>query len=231
MKYGILACIHANLPAIHAVLRDAEAQGCTHFACCGDIVGYGAQPKECLDLIRRLKMPCVKGNHDEYASCDAHPEGFNPTASCKVQWTRDQLTDDDRAWLQNLKLVEQVANFTITHGTLDAPERWEYVFEKCAAAGSFAHQKTSVCFFGHTHVPVAFVRDRVVRGGTYSKFKIEMGPQYFINVGSVGQPRNGNPKPAYAIYDLDQKTIEIRRVEFDGANGAPPPAGVPTPVR
>ena len=90
-----------------------------------------------------------------------------------------------------------------------------YVFDKLAAAASFTYQNTSVCFFGHTHVPVAFVRDNVVRGGTYSKFKTEPGKKYFINVGSVGQPRDGNPKASYVIYDLDEGSIEIRRLDYD----------------
>ena len=87
-----------------------------------------------------------------------------------------------------------VANFTIVHATLDAPQRWGYVFDKLAAAASFPYQNTQLCFFGHTHVPVAFMRDTVVRGGTYSKFKIDPAKKYFINVGAVGQPRDNNPK-------------------------------------
>ena len=108
-----------------------------------------------------------------------------------------------------------VANFTIVHATLDAPQRWGYVFDKLAAAASFPYQNTQVCFFGHTHVPVAFMRDTVVRGGTYSKFKIDPAKKYFINVGAVGQPRDNNPKAAYVIYDMDAGTIELRRLEYD----------------
>jgi predicted phosphodiesterase len=90
-----------------------------------------------------------------------------------------------------------VASFSMVHATLDGPRLWAYVFDKLMAAASFTYQNTDVCFFGHTHVPVAFVRDRVVRGGSYSKFKVEPGRKYFVNVGSVGQPRDGNPKTAY----------------------------------
>jgi diadenosine tetraphosphatase ApaH/serine/threonine PP2A family protein phosphatase len=84
-----------------------------------------------------------------------------------------------------------------------------------AAAASFTYQNTAVCFFGHTHVPVAFIRDSVVRGGTYSKFKVEPGRKYFVNVGSVGQPRDGNPQAAYVIYDMDEGSIELRRLNYD----------------
>jgi diadenosine tetraphosphatase ApaH/serine/threonine PP2A family protein phosphatase len=89
------------------------------------------------------------------------------------------------------------------------------VFDKLAAAASFPYQNTPICFFGHTHVPVAFIRDTMVRGGTYSKFKIEAGKKYFINVGAVGQPRDGNPKSAYVIYDTSEGTVELRRLDYD----------------
>jgi predicted phosphodiesterase len=215
MKYAIIADIHANLEAFQTVLEDARAQNCTHYACLGDVVGYNANPKECLDIVREMGMPCVKGNHDEYCSSDSALEGFNPHAAEAVNWTREQLTEEDRQWLRDLKYLRLVSNFTLVHATLDGPQRWGYVFDKLAAAASFTYQNTSVCFFGHTHVPVAFIRDTVVRGGTYSKFKVEPGRKYFINVGSVGQPRDNNPRASYVIYDLDEATIELRRLDYD----------------
>lgn len=215
MKYAVIADIHANLEAFEVVLADTREQKCTHYCCVGDVVGYNANPKECLDVVRDMDMPCVKGNHDEYCSSEDDLEGFNPHAALAVQWTRKQLSDDDRKWLRDLKYVRLVASFSMVHATLDGPQRWGYVFDRLMAAASFSYQNTSVCFFGHTHVPVAFVRDEVVRGGTYSKFKVEPGKKYFVNVGSVGQPRDGNPKAAYVIYDLDEGTIEIRRLDYD----------------
>jgi predicted phosphodiesterase len=215
MKFAILADIHGNLDAFQVVLEDAKKQQVTHYACLGDVVGYNANPKECLDIVRTMNMPCVKGNHDEYCSSEEHLEGFNPAAAEAVNWTRTQLTEDDRQWLRDLKYSRMVTNFTIVHATLDGPQRWGYVFDKLAAAASFTYQNTSVCFFGHTHVPVAFVKDSVVRGGTYSKFKTEPGKKYFVNVGAVGQPRDNNPKCAYVIYDTIDGTIEIRRLDYD----------------
>ncbi len=215
MKYAIIADIHANLEAFQEVLADAEKNRCTHYACLGDVVGYNANPKECLDMVREMKLPCVKGNHDEYCSGENDLEGFNPHATAAIHWTRDQLTEDDRAWLRDLRYFRLVANFSIVHATLDGPERWGYVFNKLEAAASFTYQNTSVCFFGHTHVPVAFVRDSTVRGGTYSKFRVEPGKKYFVNVGSVGQSRDGVPKATYVIYDMDIGTIELRRLDYD----------------
>jgi predicted phosphodiesterase len=216
MKYAIIADIHANLEAFQVVLNDIEKQKCTHIACLGDIVGYNANPKECLDTIRSMNIPCVKGNHDEYCSSDDALEGFNPHAAEAVNWTRKQLTVDDKKWLSELKYLRLVTSFTIVHATLDGPQRWGYVFEKLAAAASFTYQNTPVCFFGHTHVPVAFIRhDNQVRGGTYSKFRVEPGRKYFVNVGAVGQPRDGNPKSAYVVYDMDEGSIELRRLDYD----------------
>ena len=215
MRYAIIADIHANLEAFNTVLADAKAMNCTHYACLGDVVGYNANPKECLDMVRAMNMPVVKGNHDEYCSSETDLEGFNPHAQEAINWTRNQLTEDDRKWLRDLRYIRLVASFSIVHATLDGPQKWGYVFDKLAAAASFTYQNTSVCFFGHTHVPVAFVRDNMVRGGTYSKFKTEPGKKYFINVGSVGQPRDGNPKASYVVYDLDEGSIEIRRLDYD----------------
>jgi predicted phosphodiesterase len=215
MKFAIIADIHGNLEAFQVVLEDIKEQNCTHYACLGDVVGYNADPKKCLDMVREMNIPCVKGNHDEYCSSNDAMEGFNPAAAQAVAWTRKQLSEDDKQWLRDLKYQRMVNSFTIVHATLDGPQRWGYVFDKLAAAASFTYQNTPICFFGHTHVPVAFMRDSMVRGGTYSKFKIEPGKKYFVNVGAVGQPRDNNPKAAYVIYDVDEGTIELRRLDYD----------------
>jgi predicted phosphodiesterase len=226
VKYAIIADIHSNLPALKVVLEDIKAQKCTHTVCLGDIVGYYIYPKECLDIIRGMNIPCVKGNHDDYCSSDLPLDGFNPAGAEAVRWTRDQLNEDDRKWLQSLPLTMVVSGFTLVHATLEGPERWGYVFDKLAAAAHFEHQTTPVCFFGHTHVPVAFTRDGAIRGGTFSSFKIERNKYYFINVGSVGQPRDNNPRAAYVTYDMDKQMIELRRLAYPlrpGEGGASSP--------
>src|ERR1051325_2430033 len=215
MKYAVIADIHANLEALEVVLEDSRTQKCTHYCCVGDVVGYNANPKECLDIIRGMGMPVVKGNHDEYCSTNETLEGFNPHAADAVNWTRQQLNEEDKQGLRAFKSVRLGAAFSMVHATLDGPQRWGYVFDKLMAAASFTYQNTGVCFFGHTHVPLAFVRDSIVRGGTYSKFKVEPGKKYFVNVGAIGQPRDGNPKAAYVVYDMDESTIELRRLDYD----------------
>lgn len=216
MKYAILGDIHANLEAMEAVLNDADQQGVTHFACTGDVVGYNADPKACLKQIRSLGCKIVQGNHDYYAGCNESMELFTPLAQKSIYWTRKQLSLPDRKYLRTLPLIEDIENFTLVHSSLSGPQRWNYIFKQTAAEVHFQNQFNNVCFFGHTHVPLAFVQgEQAVEKGFYDVLTIRQGFKYLINVGSVGQPRDRNPKSAYAIYDLDAQTVTMRRLEYD----------------
>lgn len=215
MKYAILGDIHANYEALEAVLEDAGKQGVTNYLCLGDIVGYNASPVECLERIRELGGPVVRGNHDHYCAVDDTLVGFHPIAADVVSWTRQQLSDEHRHYLMCLKYVQRVETFTIVHSTLDTPEMWGYVFDKLEADASFAYQSTTLCFYGHTHVPLAFEKTDRVRVGLYSKIKVMLGRKYFINAGSVGQPRDGDPRAAYVTFDLLKNEVELHRVAYD----------------
>ncbi len=215
MKYAILGDIHANLEALRAVLADAETQQVTHYACTGDMVGYNADPKACLQLIRRLGCMVVQGNHDYYAACNESMELFTPMAQKSIHWTRKQLSPFDRKYLRQLPMILDVENFTLVHSSLNNPRLWSYIFKRKAAAAHFRNQFSQVCFFGHTHVPLAFVKDGTISTGFYETLRVRPGAQYLVNVGSVGQPRDRNPQAAYAIYDLEEQTISMRRVEYD----------------
>jgi len=215
MKYAILGDIHANLEALEAVLADAEKEKVTHYACVGDVVGYAANPRECLAIIRQMDCPVVKGNHDEYASVDDECTNFRPMAADAIRWTRKELNEEERAWLKGLKFVRFVESFTIVHATLDMPQKWGYVMDKLAAASSFSYQNTAVCFYGHTHQPCAFIRDGIVKGGQFERLRVEPGKKYLINVGSIGQPRDGNPLSAYVIYDMISNQITLKRLPYD----------------
>jgi predicted phosphodiesterase len=215
MRYAILSDIHANLEALEAVLADAREHECTHFICLGDVVGYNANPHECVERVREMDCPIVKGNHDEQASLIESSGDFNELAERAIQWTRDNLTEEDKEWLQGLRLQRQVRDFTIVHATLDTPGQWGYVFNNLDAAASFTYQHTTVCFFGHTHVPMAFIRDEGVRRVRIEQLRIEMSKKYFINVGSVGQPRDADWRAAYCIYNIDKNVVEQRRVKYD----------------
>jgi diadenosine tetraphosphatase ApaH/serine/threonine PP2A family protein phosphatase len=168
-----------------------------------------------VNIVRDLNCPVVKGNHDEMASMDEDLIGFNPLAEEAINWTRSHLTTKDKEWLRELKLVRQVRDFTIVHATLDTPHKWGYVFNQLDAAASFNYQHTQLCFYGHTHSPRAYIRDGTVRSALLDKLQIEPGKKYFVNVGSVGQPRDGDWRAAYCLYTPLGQTVELRRIEYD----------------
>ena len=215
MKVAIFGDIHANLEALQAVLQDAGDQGCASFVCLGDIVGYAANPSECLEIVRQMNCPVVRGNHDEGAASTSSLDELNPLAQAALLWTRGQLSLDQRTWLKELRLVRQVRDFTIVHATLDSPGAWGYVTNRFDAMASFSYQFTQVCFYGHTHVPRIFEKDDAVRAGRVTDVQLQRGVKYFVNVGSVGQPRDGDWRSSYAVYDAQAQTVSIRRVEYD----------------
>jgi predicted phosphodiesterase len=215
MRIAIFGDIHANLEAFEVVLADAREQGCVSFICLGDVVGYNANPRECLQKVQSLKCPVVKGNHDDYASSDSSLESFNPLAEIAIQWTRDQLTPSEKAWLGGLPLISKVRGFTIVHASLDDPGGWGYVLNQLDAAASFSKQSTELCFFGHTHTPRAYIKDSSVVGYPFEKIDLDPGKKYFVNVGSVGQPRDGDWRAAYVIFDEEKRTIRLRRLPYD----------------
>ena len=215
MRIAIFGDIHANLEALETVFQDSQEQGCDQWVCLGDVVGYNANPVECLERVRELGCPVVKGNHDEDAGGEHSLEAMNPTAAEALEWTRQQLNAEQREWLRKLRMVRQVENFTIVHSTLDQPQSWGYVTNKFDAMSNFSYQFTHVCFHGHTHVPRIFVRSTRVKEAAADSVVIEEGMKYFINAGSVGQPRDGDWRACYCIYDLDTQTVNFRRLEYD----------------
>ena len=215
MRFAIFSDLHANLEATEAVLADAREHDCTDFVCLGDVVGYNANPHECVEIVQKIECPVVKGNHDEQATLAGSSRSFNALAETAINWTREHLTDQDKEWLRVLPLTRQVRDFTIVHATLDTPAQWGYAFNYLDAAASLACQQTTVCFFGHTHVAGAFVRDDGVKKMKIDQLTIEETKKYFINVGSVGQPRDGDWRAAYCIYPIENNVVEQRRVKYD----------------
>lgn len=215
MRIALFGDIHANLEALETVLEDSTAQGCQQWICLGDLVGYNPDPVACLEIVRSMDCPVVKGNHDEDASGNNSLESMNPVAAAALMWTREQLSDEHREYLRRLRMVRQVADFTIVHSTLDQPSNWNYVLNKFDAMANFTYQFTQVCFHGHTHVPRIFIKRQVVEEMPAEEIKIEDGAKYFINIGSVGQPRDGDWRACYAIYDLEKRTVSFRRLEYD----------------
>ena len=217
-RTAVVGDIHANLDALEAVLEDARSEGVTDWLCVGDVVGYNACPNECVETVRALGCPVVCGNHDHYCGYDESLADFHPIAAAVVEWTRSRLDPANAAWLRSLPYSVVEHGVTLVHATLDEPERWGYVFEAVDADPSFFYQATQLCFHGHTHVPAVFEK----RGGTVSRFppgdvKLEFGCKYFVNVGSVGQPRDADRRASYCIYDSEDRTIRFRRVAYDVA--------------
>jgi predicted phosphodiesterase len=215
VRLAVFSDIHSNLEAFEAVLADARTRECTQFVCLGDVVGYNANPHECVERVREMDCPIVKGNHDEQASLMESSRDFNELAEHAIEWTRDNLTEEDKEWLRGMRFQRQVRDFTIVHATLDTPAQWGYVFNNLDAAASFTYQHTAVCFFGHTHVPMAFIRDEGIKRVRIEQLRIDMTKKYFINTGSVGQPRDGDWRAAYCIYYIDKNVVEQRRVKYD----------------
>jgi predicted phosphodiesterase len=215
MRFAVFGDIHANLEALQAVLADAAAHEVTHYVCLGDVVGYNANPHECVEIVRALECPVVKGNHDEQASAETVLENFNPLAEEAINWTREHLSEEDKSWLRDLRMVRQVRDFTIVHATLDTPTKWGYVFNQLDAAASFSYQHTNVCFYGHTHAPRAYVKDTGVKGVPLQRLLIEPNKKYFVNVGSVGQPRDGDWHASYCLFTPADHVVELRRIEYD----------------
>jgi diadenosine tetraphosphatase ApaH/serine/threonine PP2A family protein phosphatase len=217
-RYAILGDIHANLEALTAVEQDARSQGVTDFVCVGDIVGYNANPSECIRIFREhLGGVSVRGNHDHYCSFNERLDDFQPLAASVIAWTRRQLAEEDAKWLRTLPLSRAVTGIMLVHSTLDMPGRWGYVFDALDAEAHFSYQTTVLCFHGHTHVPIVFEKQKNIIRTEPTNLTLQTGIKYFVNTGSVGQPRDGDPRSSYVIYHPKMREVTFRRVEYDVA--------------
>jgi len=219
MHYAIVADIHANLAAFTAVLDDIEHRGgVEEIWCLGDVVGYGPDPHQCIELLRRYNHVCVAGNHDWAAVGKIDASDFNPAAAAVCHWTRQQLTREDIDYLDNLLLVIERDDFTLVHGSPREPI-WEYVLSTVIARENLAYFKPRYCLIGHSHVPLIFECGAT---GTcsFKEFPADSifmlgGNRLIINPGGVGQPRDGDPRASYAIYDNEAKSIIHYRIPYD----------------
>jgi predicted phosphodiesterase len=218
MKYAVIADIHANLEALLTVLSHAKLQNCTDYVFLGDFVGYNSDPNTCLEIVRSLNVPCVKGNHDQMASTNDSLIDFNPVAAHAMEWTRKKLSEEHRDWLRDLPYVRSLEHFTMVHATLMDPHRWGYILDKVEAEEHFTFQQSQLCFYGHTHIAMAFIRDsNSLRAGSYTKLKLESERQYLLNPGSAGQSRDFLNKATYATYEPNTRAIELHRLDYDAA--------------
>ena len=188
------------------------------YLCVGDIVGYGAQPAKCIRRIQEMGFTCVAGNHDHAAIGRLDISYFNYQAREAVEWTRGRLGVTKAEYLSELPLVAVVDGFTLAHGTVHRPEAFGFIETVFAAQLSFHAMTTPVAFLGHSHVPIAFLESEGHESVTYTQsteIELRHVSKAIINVGSVGQPRDDDPRACYAIYDTDTQAVELRRIEYD----------------
>jgi predicted phosphodiesterase len=222
MRVALFSDIHSNLLALQGVLKDIRCRQVDHLICLGDIVGYNAKPAECLKLVQETGADVVIGNHDVYASNDVEMEWYNPVARAGLEYSRAKLLPSQKKWLVKLPQRRDYKGFTVVHATLDHPEEWDYVTTLESAARHFEFQEEKICFIGHTHqVRVHRIEDQRVRSiRVPAILTLKKNVRYLINVGSVGQPRDRNPKASYVIYDTDRQTVEFQRVTYPALKAA-----------
>lgn len=228
MRTAVLSDIHGNLEALEAVLAACRASGMDDYVCLGDLVGYGANPNECVERIRALTDRTVAGNHDHAAVGMTDLDAFNPLARAAAVWTAGQLTPENADYLRERPLVLSTEEALFVHATPHEPEAWRYVFDAYDAEACFAQTDRRLCFLGHSHV--AFIC--VARGHSRemaASSPISEGRRYVINAGSVGQPRDFDPRAAFALWDQDRREVQIVRVAYDiaGAQARIVAAGLP----
>ncbi len=217
MRYAVLSDVHGNLEALEAVLQDASQQGAWRVLCLGDFVGYGPDPNACVETLRPKLSVALVGNHDLAALGRLDARRFNLFARVALEWTREQLSATVRAYLERLKPREDFEGMLLVHASPQDPVH-EYILDWETADDNFRAAEFCLCLFGHTHVPVRFAHDghRTYVFPLPVNTPVRLGPDFrhLVNVGSVGQPRDGDPRAAYVIWDSEEATVELRRVPY-----------------
>jgi putative phosphoesterase len=220
MKYLIFSDIHSNLEAFETLMNLEEVKAVDKFLFLGDLVGYGANPNEIIDMFKELKnVYCIRGNHDKVIADLESSSLFNPVAAFSAEWSKIQISSDNQTFLKELKTGPEVVDhfITICHGSTFDEDY--YVFSMFEAVESFKFMDTSIGFFGHTHFPVIyFLRNEkidIVPLSENTKIKLDPNTRYLINPGSIGQPRDKNADPSYVIFDSTRKEIQFSRFSYN----------------
>lgn len=216
MKIAIISDIHGNYDALESVLENIDTQGNVEkIYCLGDLIGYGAQPNECVEKIREIGCDTVAGNHDFASVGKLSFEFFNTFAKQSAMWTRDTLTDENIEWIKGLEYLKILDSVTLVHGTPFSPEMFHYISTLNDAQVSFEEMKTDICFVGHSHVPIVFFDTNPISYVVKDEIRVTSEEKTIVNVGSVGQPRDENPKACYALFDSEEMVIKLVRVSYD----------------
>lgn len=217
MKAAIISDIHSNLEALQAVIKDVKKRRIKRIFCIGDIIGYGANPNECVDLCFKESKIIVAGNHDWAVLGKTDVSAFNPIAAEAVRWTQNHISKSSMRKLDKLKISNTVEDLFLVHASPKNPENWSYLFSIEQFKSHFRFFSVSLCFIGHSHIPSAVFQDAnsytdIIRD---NPFPILEQRKYIVNVGSVGQPRDLDPRAGYVIYDGNKNTIETIRLEYN----------------
>lgn len=213
MRIAVLSDVHANLVALTAALSECERRGVDRVVCLGDIVGYGPEPGACVDLVRETCEFTVLGNHDAAVALGRHIEALPKDGQEAARLHRALLTEDQMAWLAGLPLLETAYGATFVHATPQQPEAWERLHSFRAVQAQFDAFSTDICFVGHSHRPA-------VASLSVGVLRVRRGHRFIVDVGSVGQPRDRDPRLSFALYDDVEFTVEAVRLHYDHARAA-----------
>lgn len=217
MRILLISDIHANLTALKAVIEKAKPFEMVY--CLGDLVGYGPDPNECIELVRAFpSVVCLAGNHDLAALESIDTTIFNSVAAKAVEWTASQLTSENKEFLKSLPPKKELATVTLVHGSPRNPI-WEYIEDRYSAAVAFDSMNGNVCFCGHTHIPAVFSQQleqkKVVQEPIKDHTTAVLNDRLILNPGSVGQPRDGDSRASFAILDTELNQVKLQRVSYD----------------
>jgi len=219
MRYGLISDIHGNLEALNAVLSEIDKLQIDTILCLGDVVGYGPNPNECVQIVRERAAVCLIGNHDEASLGRVDLEFFNYLAREAIEWTMQELNQASVTYLRSRPYTHEFENGLIVHASPDEPRRWNYIISLEDAEQSFAAFEQQLCFIGHSHTP--WVIDLHTDGRMQVRQDypaiLQDGHRYLINVGSVGQPRDRNPHAAYGIWDTQKREYQLKRAPYEVA--------------
>lgn len=212
MSIAIISDIHSNLEALQTTFEYIDQQNINRVFCLGDIVGYGADPNECIELVHDRCATVLMGNHDFAAANLLNLDYFNDFARTAAYWTSMALSDDNKNYLRNLPSIHQNDKWLMVHASPTTPSQWHYVLSHQEALIEMQAFSQSLCFIGHSHVPVIFSRENVTRNAV---LRLNDNDQYIVNVGSVGQPRDGDPRLCFVVYDEEEHEMKFVRLEYD----------------
>ncbi|MFP4029511.1 MAG: metallophosphoesterase family protein [Candidatus Brocadiia bacterium] len=215
LRYAIIGDIHSNLTALETVKADIHDMEIDEILCVGDLVGYAARPRECLEFVRENAAAVVAGNHDYGVSGALSLEYFNADAMNAVQWTREVLSEEEISYLDSLPLITEYNDILLVHSTPRNPEAFAYIQTLYDATIAFNQMENNLALIGHSHAPIVFQDSDPPDYFLVNEFELPEGQKVLINVGSVGQPRDLDPRSSYAIYDSEERRVTLRRLEYN----------------